>query len=148
VAPVDQPYLEPSMPIGITKTTRASTTATLALVALLSACSTNMPTPPSGYLSANTVLVTDAETGNAFLPAKQPIDVRRIAISAVQWQSSGKPTVDEAEQALHTTSLAQRLRTNIDGLSTSASGRPVTVRAALTSVSTVSPALNAVTTVL
>jgi hypothetical protein len=120
----------------------------LSSVALLAACSTVMPAAPSGFLTANPGLVDSGEGGLSALRTAVPIDRTQAAISAVEWRVDPRADISSEEQAALIEVLRAELRSQLQQLDVAPKGRPVVLRAAITKVETVSPALNAVGTLL
>jgi hypothetical protein len=119
--------------------------ATLAVC--LSACGTVMTKPESTFLTSYAGLTGDDGTASDRLHASVDIDPTRIVLGDFSWRAAGSDfPVAEQEQLL--TVLRQSVQQQIAQLPASPGGRPAVLRAAITRVATVSPTLNAVSTLL
>jgi hypothetical protein len=120
----------------------------LSSVALLAACSTVMPAAPSGFLTANPGPIDSGEDGLSALRTTVAIDRSQTAIGAVEWRVDPRADISSEEQAALLDILRAELRSKVQQIAGAPTGRPVVLRAAITRVETVSPALNAVGTLL
>jgi len=114
----------------------------------VAACSTVMPAPDQKFLSAK----VDARAGDQApfgeRRATVAIDPARAQVGEVAWLVAPEPDLTADERAQLVELLRTQLRASIDNLPPAPGGRPVVLRAAITRVETVSPALNAVSTLL
>ena len=120
----------------------------LSSVAMLAACSTVMPAAPSGFLTANPGRVDSGEDGLSAVRTTVGIDRSQTAIGAVEWRVDPRADISSEEQAALLEILRAELRSRVQQMPGAPTGRPVVLRAAITKVETVSPALNAVGTLL
>jgi hypothetical protein len=121
---------------------------TLSSFAMLAACSTVMPAAPSGFLTANPGLVESGQDGLSALRTTVAIDRSQTAIGAVEWRVDPRADISNEEQTALLDVLRAELRAKLQQMDAAPKGRPVVLRAAITKVETVSPALNAVGTLL
>ncbi|TKI04472.1 DUF3313 family protein [Martelella alba] len=114
---------------------------------LLSACSTDMPTRQSGFLSDYHHLSPMTVAGGQALKSDVPVDPAHITITDIQWRvKDDHLTPTERNDLLNT--LRSELQTQLNHLPANPGGRSADVRAAITNVVTVSPSLNVLSTAL
>jgi len=130
------------------KVTRSFALCILVLVGSLAACSTVMPAPEPKFLSAKVDAGSGDQASSGERRATVAIDSARAQVGEVAWLAAPETdlTADERDQLVEL--LRAQLRASISNLPSAPSGRPVVLRAAITRVETVSPALNAVSTLL
>lgn len=118
------------------------------VVASLAACSTVMPTAHSGFLSDYTALAGTPSDASASRASADRIDPARVSVDAVTWRvtDSGDISADEREALL--AQLRSELQQRVQALPAHPAGRPAVLRAAITRVETVSPALNTLSALL
>jgi hypothetical protein len=121
---------------------------TIAAIACLSACSTVMTTAGSGYLSDYSALAEAPDAGSASRAAAQAIDPAQLSISEVVWRVDARPDIGNDERDALLAQLRRELQQRVQALPGLPQGRPAQIRAAITRVETVSPALNTVGTLL
>jgi len=122
------------------------------VVASLSACSTALPTAHSGFLSDYSALAVGPDAAAASRASADRIDPARVTVEAVAWRVPGGTDANadisteerEALLALLRSELQQRLQ----ALPAQPQGRPAVLRAAITRVETVSPLLNALSSLV
>jgi len=114
----------------------------------LTACGTMMTAPSRHFLSHDVAPAADVRTSLSTRRATVTIDPARAQLGEVAWltEPSADLTGEEQRQLLEL--LDSQLRSSLQGLAPAPGGRPVVVRAAITRVVPVSPALNAVSTLL
>lgn len=119
-----------------------------ATVASLAACSTIMPSAQSGFLSDYTALASASDESSASRASAVPIDPARVSVEAVTWRvpSSVDISTDEREALL--AQLRTELQRQVRALPAQPQGRPAVLRAAITRIEIVSPALNALSALL
>lgn len=126
--------------------------SSLILAASLAACGTTMPTPQSGFLTNYSELKADASASandsRTSLRSAVALNPARISVRDVQWQGPPGNELSPQEQAALLAVLRQQLQQRVLQMPQTAGGRPAVIRAAITEVVTVSPALNAVGTLL
>ncbi len=119
-----------------------------ALLASLAACGTVMPTSQSGFLSDYTALKTMPDASSAKRTALDPIDPAQVTIAPIVWRAKTTPDISTDERDVLMEVLRSALVQRLKAMPTVPHGRPATLRAAITSIETVSPSLNTVATVL
>lgn len=120
----------------------------LALIASLSACGTVMETAQSGYLSDYSALVEAPDASSFSRGATLAINPARVSIEEVVWRAEARAEIDSGERDALLALLRHELQERVQALPISLQGRPAKVRAAITRVETVSPALNTAATLL
>ena len=120
----------------------------VAAIAALSACSTVMTTSHSGYLSDYSALAEAPDAATASRAATQAIDPASVLIAEVVWRVEARPDIRPDERDALIAQLRHELQQRIQALPAAPQGRPAQIRAAVTRVETVSPALNTVGTLL
>lgn len=120
----------------------------IGLIGSLSACGTVMPAPQQKFLT------TTFESGQIDDPGtnvrRSPVDVdpARTQIGELAWLAGTGTDLTPEERGQLLDFLRARLREGVQALPPAPNGRPVVLRAAITRVETVSPALNTVSTLL
>ncbi|MCV2355698.1 DUF3313 domain-containing protein [Paucibacter sp. B2R-40] len=122
--------------------------AAIAAIALLSACSTVMTSAKSGYLSDYGALVEAPDAASASRASAQAIDPIQVSIAEVVWRVDSRTDIGKDERDALLAQLKRELQQGVLALPASPQGRPVQIRAAITRVETVSPALNTVSSLL
>lgn len=120
----------------------------VATIAALSACSTVMTTAQSGYLSDYSALAEAPDAASASRSVTQAIDPAKVSIAEVVWRVEARPDVGNDERDALLAQLRHELQQRIQALAAAPQGRSAQIRAAVTRVETVSPALNTVGTLL
>lgn len=115
----------------------------VACVAVVSACSTMMTSPPGDSPSAGAALSSD-RGGSAGRRSSHVIDPARVTLGDIEWHVPASDGVDDEERRLLLRQLGDELTARVHDLPAAPQGRPAVLRAAITRVETVSPALNAV----
>jgi hypothetical protein len=124
------------------------TIAAIATIFALSACSTVMTTAPSGYLSNDSTLADAPDVTSVSRAAAQAINPAQVSISEIVWRVDARADISNDERDALLAQLRSRLHQGLQALPPSPQGRPAQIRAAITRVETVSPALNTVSTLL
>lgn len=119
-----------------------------ATLAALAACSTVMPTPQSGFLSDYSALSSGPDASSSRRATTLRIDPSRVTIDAITWRVQARADISNDERDALLAQLRAELQQRVQGLPADPQGRPVVLRAAITQVETVSPALNTVGTLL
>jgi hypothetical protein len=117
-------------------------------VASLAACSTVMPTAQSGFLSDYSALAGASDAASASRASAEPIDPARVSVDAVTWRVTGREDLSTEEREALLTQLRSELQRHLRWLPAQPQGRPAVLRAAITRIETVSPALNALSALL
>jgi hypothetical protein len=116
-------------------------------ILLLSACSTNMATKQSGFLSDYSRLSPPLKDGQKSLKTTVSIDPAHTTVTAVEWRVKNDSLSPE-ERAELLKALKVDLQEQLLHLPPSPNSRPAEVRAAITDISTVSPSLNVLSAAL
>ena len=119
-----------------------------AFISTLAACGTVMPSAQSGFLSDYTALKAMPDASSANRAALEPIDPAQITIEAVVWRAKSTTDISTDERSALAEVLRSELAQRVQAMPPVAHGRAATLRAAITKIETVSPALNTVATVL
>ena len=117
-------------------------------VASLAACSTIMPTAQSGFLSDYTALAGASDEASASRASADHIDPARVSVDAVAWRVTSSVDISTDEREALLTQLRSELQRHVRALPAQPQGRPAVLRAAITRVETVSPALNTLSALL
>jgi Protein of unknown function (DUF3313) len=125
-----------------------SIASVLILSAALTACGTTMPTGQSGFLSSYAGLATGNDPAAQRLQAQVGIDPSRIQFGEISMQPGAAPDLSVEERERLTAYLRLQLRQRVADLPQNPGGQAAVIRAAITRVETVSPALNTVSTLL
>jgi hypothetical protein len=120
----------------------------LVVVGPISGCGTMMTAPPRHFLSETVESAPNELSRPLVRRAKVTIDPARAQLGEVAWLAGPRAdlTTDERGQLLDL--LGTQLRSSLQKLPPAPGGRPILVRAAITRVEPVSPALNTVSTLL
>lgn len=121
----------------------------LAALALAAAtgCST-MPATRNGYLSDYGRIVVQDDGGRGAFRSAAPIDPARTRVAEVEWRVQGDAGVSSQDQARLVAMFRQELVAALARLPARPEASPGEVRAAITTVKTVSPLVNAASTLL
>jgi len=114
----------------------------------LVACSTVMTSAPSGFLSSYAGLTPSADGASASVRSTALIDPARLTIGDIEWRASNANEVTDGERRVLLDRLRDDLIACVRELPAVPDGRAVVLRAAITHVETVSPALNAASALL
>jgi hypothetical protein len=114
----------------------------LGAITALSACSTLMPTAQSGFLSDYTALASAPDDASARRTSADRIDPARVRIDAVAWRVPSRVDISSDEREALLAQLRMALQQRVQALPADPLGRPAVLRAAITRIETVSPALN------
>jgi hypothetical protein len=120
----------------------------VALVGLLTACSTMMTAPSRHFLSDNVEIAPNGRAGASVRRSTVAIDPARTQLGEVAWLAEPRADLTADEQRQLVELLGTQLRSSLQKLPPAPSGRPVVIRAAITRVEPVYPALNTVSTLL
>lgn len=113
----------------------------------LGACAP-MPATHTGFLSAESTLRYTEDGSTGYFRSGQTIDPHQIASLTVEWAAPDTPRFSADEKLQLESTLRGAFATRLNALPAKAHGRAVLLRAAVTRVEAVSPALNTVATVL
>lgn len=113
----------------------------------LAGCST-MQATDTGFLKNRSEMKTSKDGSIAHFRSPTPVDPHQIKSLSVEWAVPIGAELSEAERARLTSALQTAISRETDALPVISGGRPVIIRAVITRVESVSPALNVVTAVL
>lgn len=123
--------------------------AALVVIGPLSGCSTMMKAPPRHFFLGEAVESDPHEQSRPDVRrATVKIDPARAQLGEVAWLTEPRTDLTTDEQRQLVELLGTQLRSSLQKLPPAPGGRPVVVRAAITRVEPVSPALNTVSTLL
>lgn len=129
-------------PSRISRTVRiVSISLAFASVTTLAGCSA-MPATRSGFLTEPAQLSFNEDGSVGRYRGSAAIDVARSSVGEIRWAASESITAEERDAL--TNSLRQALTAAATEARSPGPGRPVMLRAAITRVETVSPAINTV----
>jgi len=137
-----------ALPDAGSKANRTLRFGALGAIALLAACSTVMPAPQQKFLSATVEAGASNKAPSGERRSTVSIDPARAQIGEVACLVGPEVDLTADERAQLVELLRTQLRASISKLPAAPGGRPVVLRAAVTRVEAVSPALNAVSTLL
>ncbi len=138
----------PPRPKGIAQMKTMNKILALAVVTSLGACSTTMPSSQSGFLSGYGELKSLDAGGPRTRSATEAINPAQARIGEVRWMVPARADISSDEQSALINVFRDELQAQLARLPPSPGGRPIVLRAAITRVETVSPALNALSTAL
>ncbi|MBC7604173.1 MAG: DUF3313 family protein [Ramlibacter sp.] len=118
------------------------------VAASLAACGTVMPAEQSGFLSDYTALAGAPDAAAASRVSADVIDPARVSVDAVAWRVTNSVDISSDEREALLARLRTELQQRVQALPAQPQGRPAVLRAAITRVETVSPALNALSSLL
>jgi hypothetical protein len=113
-------------------------------VATASACSTIVPAPQTHFLASYGALEPDGDGGSASRRSAVVIDPARLTLRDIEWHAGAAANVDDADRLVLLEHLRAALVENVSRMPPAPDGHPAVLRAAITQVDTVSPALNVV----
>jgi hypothetical protein len=125
---------------------RACRLLVLASVAGLAACST-MQATDSGFLKNRSAMTRSQDGSTATFRAPTPVDPHQVRALSVAWALPMEAGVPEADKARLLATLEAAISRETQALPDSVGGHPVIIRAVITRVESVSPALNVLTAV-
>jgi hypothetical protein len=115
-------------------------------VAGLSACST-MQATDTGFLQNRSEMTTSKDGSTAYYRSPTSVDPHQVRSISVEWAMPADGVVPETEKARLISVFEAAISREAKALPKSIGGHPVIIRAAITRVETVSPALNVLTSV-
>lgn len=119
----------------------------LVSVASLSACST-MQATDTGFLKNRSEMTSSRDGSTAYFRSQTSIDPHQVRSLSVEWAMPNDAGISETERARLISTLQAAISRETEALPKNAEGHPVIIRAVITRVESVSPALNVVTAVL
>lgn len=125
---------------------RACRLLLLVSIAGLAACST-MQATNTGFLTNRGEMTPSKDGSTAYYRSPAPIDPHQVRSISVEWLMPIDVAVPETERARLISTLEAAILRETRALPRSTGGRPLVIRAAITRVESVSPALNVLTSV-
>jgi len=119
----------------------------LVSVASLSACST-MQATDTGFLENRSEMTSSRDGSTAYFRSQTSIDPHQVRSLSVEWAMPIDADFSETERARLISTLQAAISRETEALPRNAEGHPVIIRAVITRVESVSPALNVLTAVL
>lgn len=126
---------------------RAAMSILLVSVASLSACST-MQATDTGFLKNRSEMTSSRDGSTAYFRSKTSVDPHQVRSLSVEWAMPIDAGISETERTRLISTLQAAISRETEALPKNAEGHPVIIRAVITRVESVSPALNVVTAVL
>ena len=112
----------------------------------LTACST-MQATDTGFLINRSAMTTSKDGSTAYYRSPTPVDPHQVRSISVEWTMPVDAMVPETERARLIAALKAAISREAEALPHSVDGRPVVIRAVITRVESVNPALNVLTSV-
>jgi len=112
----------------------------------LAACST-MQATDTGFLKNRSEMATSKDGSTALYRSSTPVDPHQVRSISVEWATPTESVVPENERARLISTLEAAISRETKSLPQRAGGHPVVIRAVITRVETVNPALNVLTSV-
>jgi hypothetical protein len=112
----------------------------------LAACST-MQATDTGFLKNRGEMTTSKDGSTAYYRSPNPVDPHQVRSISVEWAMPIDAVVPEAERSRLISTLKAAISRETEALPQSVGGQPVVIRAVITRVETVNPALNVLTSV-
>jgi len=112
----------------------------------LASCST-MQATDTGFLENRSAMTTSKDGSTAYYRSPTPVDPHQVRSVSVKWAMPVDAMVPETERARLITALKAAIFREAEALPQSVDGRPVVIRAVITRVESVNPALNVLTSV-
>jgi hypothetical protein len=113
----------------------------------LAACST-MQATDTGFLQNRNEMTRSPDGSTATFRAPTQVDPHQVRALSVAWAMPPDADVSAADKARLLATLEAAIATETEALPQSVGGRPVIIRAVITRIEAVSPALNVLTAVL
>ena len=118
----------------------------LVSVTVLAACST-MQATDTGFLKNRSEMTTSKDGSTAYYRSSTPVDPHQVRSISVEWATPTDGVVPETERARLISTLEAAISRQTKALPKNVGGHPVVIRAVITRVESVSPALNVLTSV-
>ena len=106
-----------------------------------------MQATDTGFLKNRSEMTTSKNDSTAFYRSPTPVDPHQVRSISVEWATPVDAAVPETERALLISSLEGAISRETKALPQSIGGHPVVIRAVITRVESVNPALNVFTSV-
>jgi hypothetical protein len=113
----------------------------------LTACST-MQATDTGFLKNRGEMTTSKDGSTAYYRASTPVDPHQVRSISVEWGVPVDAAVPDTQRVQLISTLNAAISRETKALPQSVGGHPVVIRAVITRVETVNPALNVLTSVL
>jgi Protein of unknown function (DUF3313) len=113
----------------------------------LAACST-MQATDTGFLKNRSSMATSQDGSAAYYRSATPVDPHQVRSLSVEWATAVDAGFSSSEKAQLLSKLESAIAREAQALPPIVDGRPVVIRAVITRVESVSPALNVVAAVL
>jgi hypothetical protein len=126
---------------------RAVRSLILLSVATLAACST-MQATDTGFLKNRNEMTTSQDGSTAFYRSPAPIDPHQVRSLSVEWAMPVTAAISAADRARLMSALETAISRETQALPQIADGHPIVIRAVITRMESVSPALNFLTAAL
>jgi hypothetical protein len=110
----------------------------------LAACST-MQATDTGFLKNRSEMTTSKNGSTAYYRSPTPVDPHQVRSISVEWAMPIDAVVPQTERARLISTLRAAISRETEALPRSVGGHPVVIRAIITRVETVNPALNVLT---
>jgi hypothetical protein len=107
-----------------------------------------MQATDSGFLENRSALTRSADGSNASFRSPTPVDPQQVRALSVAWAVPTDAAFSAADRAQLLATLEAAIAKETGALPQRAGGRPVLIRAVITRIESVSPALNVLTAVL
>lgn len=124
----------------------ASRLLLLMAVTGLTACST-MQATDTGFLKNRSEMTTSKNGSTAYYRSPTPVDPHQVRSISVEWATPVEATVPETERVRLISTLKAAISREAEALPQSVGGHPVVIRAVITRVESVNPALNVLTSI-
>lgn len=118
----------------------------LVSVTVLAACS-SMQATQTGFLKNRSEMTTSTDGSTAYYRSSTPVDPHQVRSISVDWDTLIEGTIPEPERLRLTSTLKAAISREAEALPQSVGGHPVVVRAVITRVESVNPALNVLTSI-
>jgi hypothetical protein len=106
-----------------------------------------MQATDTGFLENRSAMTTSKDGSTAYYRSPTPVDPHQVRSISVKWAMPVDAMVPETERARLITALKDAIFREAEALPQSVDGRPVVIRAVITRVESVNPALNVLTSV-
>ena len=126
---------------------RAAQPLLLVLATGLTACST-MQATDTGFLKNRNEMVRSQDGSTAYYRSKTPVDPHQVRALSVEWALPTDAGLSSGDRTQLLATLKAAISRKTEVLPWDTEGHPVVIRAVITRVESVSPALNVLTSVL
>lgn len=112
----------------------------------LAACST-MQVTDTGFSKNRSEMTTSKDGSTAYYRSPTPVDPHQVRSISVEWATPVEATAPETERVRLISTLKAAISREAGALPQSVGGHPVVIRAVITQVESVNPALNVLTSI-